>query len=124
MRYLVRSGQLRHDSLLPRSLHSFPPKFVMPREWRPELKGLAVGLGLPSLTASAIDLRFLDVIQQCCKAPRGPMSDVLLNRESPLAELGIEIPSGTDEGPQPAVVRNAPALAPEEKIKLFRGLRR
>jgi superfamily II DNA or RNA helicase len=39
-----------------------------------------------------------------------------------LAEHGIELPSDTGPAAQPAVAKNAPVLAPEEKVKLFRGL--
>jgi len=39
-----------------------------------------------------------------------------------LAEHGIEIPMVADDGVRPAVAKPAPALAPDEKIKLFRGL--
>lgn len=46
-----------------RATHPFPPEFVMPEEWRPELEGLAAELGFPLLTASAIERRFLEFIQ-------------------------------------------------------------
>ncbi|MGC9969684.1 MAG: DEAD/DEAH box helicase family protein [Bryobacteraceae bacterium] len=57
------------------------------------------------------------------------MSDELLRFRSEnrrlrelLAEHGIEIPSDTDAARQPAEAKNAPVLAPEEKVTLFRGL--
>lgn len=46
-----------------RATHPFPPEFVMPEEWRPELEDLAAELGLTILTASAIERRFLEFIQ-------------------------------------------------------------
>ena len=46
-----------------RATHPFPPEFVMPEEWRPELEGLAAELGFTILTASAIERRFLEFIR-------------------------------------------------------------
>ncbi|MGE5647578.1 MAG: nucleotidyl transferase AbiEii/AbiGii toxin family protein [Acidobacteriota bacterium] len=46
-----------------RATHPFPPQFVMPDEWRPELEGLAAELGFPLLTAAAIERRFLECIR-------------------------------------------------------------
>src|ERR1700690_4375872 len=53
-----------------RATHAFPPEFVMPEEWRPELEGLAVELGFPLQTSSAIEQRFLQVIQMLDRAAR------------------------------------------------------
>jgi hypothetical protein len=46
-----------------RGTHSFPPEFTMPREWRPELEGLAAELDFPFTTFSAIEQRFREVIK-------------------------------------------------------------
>ncbi len=46
-----------------RATHAFPPEFVLPPEWRPELEALAQELNFPLTTASAIQERFLAVIQ-------------------------------------------------------------
>lgn len=46
-----------------RATHAFPPSFVMPPEWRPELEALARELGFPLTTSTAIEQRFLEVIQ-------------------------------------------------------------
>ena len=53
-----------------RTTHAFPPEFVMPTEWRPELDGLAAELGFPLTTSSAIEQRFLEVIQLLERAAR------------------------------------------------------
>lgn len=53
-----------------RATHPFPAEFVMPAEWRPELEGLAVELGFPLRTSSAIEQRFLEVIQMLDRAAR------------------------------------------------------
>jgi hypothetical protein len=45
-----------------RATHPFPPELVMPPEWRPELEGMAAELGFPLTTSSAIEQRFLEVI--------------------------------------------------------------
>ena len=39
-----------------------------------------------------------------------------------LAEHGIEVPPDGGPAAEPAVAKNAPVLAPEEKVKLFREL--
>jgi hypothetical protein len=46
-----------------RASHAFPPAFIMPPDWRPELESLAVELGFNPSTAAEIEGRFLDVIQ-------------------------------------------------------------
>ena len=53
-----------------RATHAFPPEFVMPEEWRPELEGLADELGFPLRTSAAIEQRFLEVIQMLERAAR------------------------------------------------------
>ncbi len=53
-----------------RATHAFPPEFVMPTEWRPELDGLAAELGFPLTTSSAIEQRFLEVIRLLERAAR------------------------------------------------------
>jgi superfamily II DNA or RNA helicase len=57
------------------------------------------------------------------------MGDELLRLQSEnrrlrdlLADHGIEVPSDTVQAAEPAVAKNAPVLAPEEKVKLFREL--
>jgi hypothetical protein len=46
-----------------RATHAFPPTFVMPPEWRPELENLALELGLTLATAAEIEQRFLEIIR-------------------------------------------------------------
>lgn len=53
-----------------RATHPFPPEFVMPPEWRPELEGMAAELGFPLTTSSAIQQRFLEVIRMLEHAAR------------------------------------------------------
>ena len=53
-----------------RATHPFPPEFVMPPEWRPELEGMAAELGFPLTTSSAIEQRFLEVIRLLERAAR------------------------------------------------------
>jgi hypothetical protein len=45
-----------------RATHAFPPVFIMPGEWSPELESMAVELALPIKTAAAIGQRFLEII--------------------------------------------------------------
>jgi len=45
-----------------RATHVFPPAFVMPPEWRPELEAMAQELGFTLTTAPRIEQRFLEVI--------------------------------------------------------------
>jgi predicted nucleotidyltransferase component of viral defense system len=54
-----------------RATHAFPPEFVMPPEWRPELEALAADLDFPLKTSAAIERRFLEVIQKFGEQPRG-----------------------------------------------------
>lgn len=53
-----------------RATHAFPPEFVMPQAWRPELEGLAVELGFSLTSSSAIEQRFLEVIRMLKRAAR------------------------------------------------------
>ena len=46
-----------------RATHRFPPQFVMPEDWRPELKSMALELGFSLRTASEIESRFQEVIR-------------------------------------------------------------
>jgi len=46
-----------------RATHAFPPTFVMPPEWRPELEDLALELGLTLATAAENEQRFLEIIR-------------------------------------------------------------
>lgn len=43
--------------------HAFPPTFVMPPEWRPELESLALELAFTLSTAGELEGRFLEVIR-------------------------------------------------------------
>lgn len=43
--------------------HAFPPTFIMPSEWVPELEAMAKELGLAFRAATEIEQRFLEVIQ-------------------------------------------------------------
>jgi hypothetical protein len=45
-----------------RATHAFPPAFVMPPEWGPELESLALELGFTLSTAGKIEARFREVI--------------------------------------------------------------
>jgi hypothetical protein len=45
-----------------RAAHAFPPVFVMPEGWRPELETLAIELEFPIKAAAAIEQRFREVI--------------------------------------------------------------
>ncbi len=47
-----------------RATHAYPPQFVMPAEWSPELEALAAELDFPLKTSAAIERRFLAVIQR------------------------------------------------------------
>jgi hypothetical protein len=46
-----------------RGAHSFPPAFVMPAEWRPELEAMAADLEFHIRTAEAIEQRFREIIK-------------------------------------------------------------
>ena len=46
-----------------RATHAFPPTFVMPPEWGPELETLALELDFTLSTAAEIEWRFREVIQ-------------------------------------------------------------
>ena len=45
-----------------RATHAFPPVFIMPGEWRPELETLATELEFPIRAAAAIEQRFREII--------------------------------------------------------------
>ena len=47
-----------------RATHAYPPQFVMPAEWRPEIEALAAELDFPVKTSAAIESRFLQVLQR------------------------------------------------------------
>jgi predicted nucleotidyltransferase component of viral defense system len=53
-----------------RATHAFPPEFVMPQEWRPELEALATELDFPLTAASAIEQRFLEVIEMLAQSAK------------------------------------------------------
>ncbi len=46
-----------------RGTHSFPPVFVMPAEWRPEVEAMASDLEFHIRTAEAIERRFREIIK-------------------------------------------------------------
>jgi hypothetical protein len=46
-----------------RATHVFPPTFVLPPEWGPELEAMARELGFAITTAAEIERRFLEVIR-------------------------------------------------------------
>jgi hypothetical protein len=46
-----------------RGTHAFPPEFVMPAEWRPEIEAMASEYDFPLKTSSDIEQRFLEIIQ-------------------------------------------------------------
>jgi hypothetical protein len=51
-----------------RATHAFPPIFVMPGEWRPELETLAIELEFPIKAAAAIEQRFREIIDALDRA--------------------------------------------------------
>lgn len=51
-----------------RATHAFPPAFIMPPEWRPEIESLAVQLGFPQSGAGEIEERFRAVLQLIVEA--------------------------------------------------------
>jgi predicted nucleotidyltransferase component of viral defense system len=53
-----------------RATHAFPPAFVMPPEWRPELEALARELGFPLVASEAIEQRFLEVVRMLERSAR------------------------------------------------------
>ena len=53
-----------------RATHAFPPRFVMPWEWRSELESLAVELAFPLTTSDVIEQRFLEIIEAIEEADR------------------------------------------------------
>ena len=53
-----------------RATHAFPPVFVMPGEWRPELETMAVELEFPIKAAATIEQRFREIIEALDRAGR------------------------------------------------------
>jgi len=51
-----------------RATHAFPPKFVMPAEWRPEVEALAQQLGFAQTRAEGIEKRFGEVLRRIAGA--------------------------------------------------------
>jgi hypothetical protein len=51
-----------------RGTHSFPPAFVMPVEWGPELEAMARDLGFAVTSAERIEERFLEFVQTLGRA--------------------------------------------------------
>ena len=47
-----------------RATHAFPPAFVMPPEWRPEVEAMAQELGFAIAVPAEIEQRFLEVIRR------------------------------------------------------------
>jgi len=48
--------------------HLFPPEFVMPAEWRPEVEALGAQLGFAETRAAVIEERFRSVLQRIAEA--------------------------------------------------------
>ena len=51
-----------------RATHAFPPVFIMPGEWRPELETMAMELEFPIKAAAAIEQRFHEIIDALDRA--------------------------------------------------------
>ena len=51
-----------------RATHAFPPAFIMPREWQPELETMAMELEFPIKAAAAIEQRFREIIDAIDRA--------------------------------------------------------
>ena len=51
-----------------RATHPFPPVFMMPGEWRPELETMAIELEFPIKAAAAIEQRFREIIDALDRA--------------------------------------------------------
>jgi nucleotidyltransferase AbiEii toxin of type IV toxin-antitoxin system len=51
-----------------RATHAFPPVFIMPGEWRPELETMAIELEFPIKAAAAIEQRFREIIDALDRA--------------------------------------------------------
>ena len=51
-----------------RATHAFPPVFIMPGEWRPELETMAMELEFPIKAAAAIEQRFREIIDALDRA--------------------------------------------------------
>jgi hypothetical protein len=47
-----------------RATHDFPPQFIIPPPWRPELEALAEQIGFSALTAADIERMFRETIQR------------------------------------------------------------
>jgi hypothetical protein len=52
-----------------RGTHGFPPEFVIPRLWRPELETLAVQLGFPISSAAEIERMFRETVGRIATSP-------------------------------------------------------
>lgn len=67
----VRVAEASMRVFATRATHEFPPEFVMPPEWRPELEALAVQLGFAETHAPAIEEQFRAVLRRISgAAPR------------------------------------------------------
>jgi hypothetical protein len=51
-----------------RATHAFPPTFVMPEEWWPEVESMAIELDFPIKAAAAIQERFREIIETLGRA--------------------------------------------------------
>jgi hypothetical protein len=51
-----------------RATHAFPPVFIMPGEWQPELETMAIELEFPIKAAAAIEQRFREIIDALGRA--------------------------------------------------------
>lgn len=64
----VRAADAAMRVFAARATHSFPPEFVMPAEWQPEIEALAAQLGFAETRAAAIEERFRSVLQRLAEA--------------------------------------------------------
>jgi hypothetical protein len=63
-----RAAEAATQVFTARATHSFPPEFVMPPEWRPEVEALAIQLGFVETRAGAIEEQFRSVLQRIAEA--------------------------------------------------------
>jgi hypothetical protein len=64
----VRAADAVQPVFAARATHTFPPKFKMRNEWRPEVEALAAQLGMTETRAAQIEERFRAVLQRIAEA--------------------------------------------------------
>ena len=64
----VRAADAAQRVFAARATHAFPPEFVMPAEWRPEVEALATQLGFAETRPAAIEERFRSFLQRIAEA--------------------------------------------------------